>query len=143
MIVLDTIVVSEVMKSEPNPTVINWLNAQHAQSLFLTTVSVAELRYGVERLPEGKRKSSLWVVLEFTMRRLFGMRILPFDQPAAEEAARIAAATEAAGEKVGFADRQVAAIARANGFAVATRDVRPFAAAAVDVVNPWDWRIAS
>ncbi len=138
MIILDTNVVSEAMKSAPSPVVVNWLNAQHVQSLFLTTVSVAELRYGIERLPDGRRKSALWAVLEFTMGRLFATRILPFDQPAAEEAARIAAETEARGKKVSNADGQIAAVARTHGSAVATRDARPFAAVGVRVIDPWD-----
>ena len=137
MIVVDTNVVSEAMRSEPNAKVIGWLNEQHVQSLFVTTVNVAELRYGVERLPDGKRKAALREVLDFTMGRLFGSRILPFDLPAAEEAAGIAAAAEAAGWKVGVADGQIAAIAKTRGFAVATRDVRPFEAAGSDVINPW------
>jgi len=138
MIVVDTNVVSEMMKQEPNPAVAQWLNAQNTQWLYLTTISLMELRYGIERLDDGKRKTALWEILDFTVSRLFGSRILHFDQAAAEEAARIAAATEAVGKKTGVADCQIAAIVKTKGFAVASNDTKPFIAAGVDLINPWD-----
>jgi len=138
MIVLDTNVVSEMMRQEPNPAVAHWLNAQNTQWLYLTTINIMELRYGIERLDDGKRKTALRDILDFTMGKLFGPRILHFDQAAAEEAARIAAATEAIGKKTGVADGQIAAIARTKRFAVASNDTKPFIAAGVDLINPWD-----
>lgn len=139
MIILDTNVISEPMKPEPNTKVVEWLNGQHNMALFTTTVNVMELRFGLERLPDGKRKADLWKALEFTLSLLVGSRILPFDRSAADEAARIAATTEAAGKKVGVADGQIAAVAKTRGFSVATRDVEPFKGAGVEVINPWDF----
>lgn len=137
MIVVDTNVVSEAMKATPAPGVVAWLNGQHARSLFSTAINISELRFGIERLPEGARKTALRSNLEFTVGLLFGPRILPFDRVAAEEAARIAAKTEAAGRKLGVADGQIAAIAKVHGFVVATRDITPFADAGIEVLNPW------
>lgn len=137
MIVLDTKVISEPMRSRPDAAVVAWLNGQSDTALFTTSVTVMELRVGLERLPEGKRKADLWEVLDFTLSRLVGPRILPFDVPAATEAARIAAAAEAAGTPIGQADAQIAAVARSHGFAIATRDTAPFQTAGLAVVNPW------
>lgn len=96
MIVLDTNVISEPMRSRPDASVVEWLNGQPDTALFTTSVTVMELRFGVERLAEGKRKADLREVLDFTLSRLFGPRILHFDVPAATEAARIAAVAGAA-----------------------------------------------
>ena len=138
MIVLDTNVISEPMRSRHDAAVIAWLNDQTDAALFTTSVTVMELRFGLERLPEGKRKADLWEVLDFTLSRLVGPRILPFDVPAATEAARIAAKAESDGTPIGQADAQIAAIARSHGFAIATRDVAPFQNAGLTVINPWN-----
>ena len=137
MIVLDTNVISEPMRSRPDAAVVAWLNGQSDTALFTTSVTVMELRFGLERLPEGKRKADLWEVLDFTLSRLTGPRILPFDVPAAAEAARISAKAEAAGTPIGQADAQIAAITRAHGLAIATRDAAPFQTAGLTVINPW------
>lgn len=138
MIVLDTNVISEPMRRRPDALVVAWLNDQTDTALFTTSITVMELRFGLERLPEGKRKESLWEVLDFTLSRLIGPRILPFDLPAATEAARIEAMAVAAGTPIGQADAQIAAIARSHGFAIATRDVSPFQSAGLTVINPWE-----
>jgi len=138
VIVLDTNVISEPMRAEPDGAVLNWLNEQIDRALFTTSVSVLELRFGVERLPEGKRKTNLWDVLDFTLLRLVGQRILPFDTAAAMECARIAALAEADGAPIGQADAQIAAIARTHKFAMATRDIAPFQQAGLTVINPWE-----
>lgn len=83
MIVLDTNVISEPMRARPDAAVVAWLNRQTDTALFTTSITVMELRFGLERLPEGKRKEGLWEVLEFTLSRLIGPRILPFDVLAA------------------------------------------------------------
>jgi len=137
VIVLDTNVISEPMRAEPDGAVLNWLNEQIDRALFTTSVTVLELRFGVERLPEGKRKTILWDVLDFTLLRLVGQRILPFDTAAAMECARIAAQAEAGGTPIGQADAQIAAIARTHKFAIATRDIVPFKQAGLTVINPW------
>lgn len=137
MIVLDTNVISEPMRTVPDPAVIAWLNGQVQAALFTTSINVMELRFGVERLPEGRRKADLWDVLEFTLSRLVGPRILVFDAAAAAMAARIVAEAEASGVPIGQADAQIAALAATHGFAVATRDVTPFQKAGLAVINPW------
>lgn len=137
MIILDTNVISEPIRPEPDTQVVNWLNRQHDGALCTTTVNVMELRFGLERLPDGKRKADLRTALDFTLSRLVGSRILPFDLAAADEAARIAALTEATGRKTGVADGQIAAIAIIRGFAIATRDTGPFQVAGVAVIDPW------
>ncbi|TVP77046.1 type II toxin-antitoxin system VapC family toxin [Thioalkalivibrio sp.] len=137
MIVLDTNVISEPIRRAPDGAVVEWLNGQKDTALFTTSITVMELRFGLARLPEGKRKADLWAVLDFTLSRLVGPRILPFDTAAAIEAARIAALAEAAGTPMGQADGQIAAIARTHGFAVATRDADPFQRAGLTVINPW------
>jgi predicted nucleic acid-binding protein len=139
VIVLDTNVISEPMRSRPDAAVVEWLNGQSDTALFTTSVTVMELRFGVERLAEGKRKADLREVLDFTLSRLFGPRILNVDVPAASEAARIAALAEAAGTPIGQADAQIAAIALSHGFAIATRDTTPFQSAGLVVINPWEF----
>jgi predicted nucleic acid-binding protein len=96
-----------------------------------------ELRFGIERLPEGRRKAGLWSLLDFTLSRLVGPRILSFDTPAAANAARLVADAEASGSPIGSADAQIAALAATHGFIVATRDVAPFQRAGLTVINPW------
>lgn len=137
MIVLDTNVISESMRGEPDGAVRNWLNKQVDSALFTTSVTVMELRFGLERLPEGKRKTNLRDVLDFTLSRPIGPRILAFDTAAAIECARIAALAEAGGTPIGQADAQIAAIARTHDFAVATRDTALFQNAGLTVINPW------
>lgn len=138
MIVLDTNVVSEPMKrGGGNPAVLRWLDEQVADTLYLTTTSLSELLLGIETLPRGKRKAGLDAALSDLMATLFGTRILPFDQPAALAYAPLVARARSAGRAISVADGQIAAIAAVQGFAVATRDTAPFAAAAVPVINPW------
>ena len=137
MFVLDTNVISEPMRGSPDPAVIEWLNGQVESALFTTSVNVMELRFGIERLPEGRRKAGLWALLDFTLSRLVGPRILSFDTPAAANAARLVADAEASGSPIGSADAQIAALAATHGFIVATRDVTPFQRAGLTVINPW------
>jgi len=139
VIVLDTNVISEPMRSRPDEAVVAWLNAQTGTALFTTSVTVMELRFGLERLPEGKRKADLREVLDFTLSRLVGPRILHFDVPAATEAARIAAQAETGGTPIGQADAQISAITHSHGFAIATRGITTFQHAGLTVINPWDF----
>jgi len=137
MIVLDTNVLSEPMRPTPDETVTAWLNRQRSQTLFTTTVNIMELHAGLEKLPDGKRKTRLWSALDFTLSTLIDTRVLPLDLPAAKEAARIAAVTAAAGQTTSMADGLIAAIAKTRGYAVATADIDPFRNAGVTVINPW------
>ena len=138
MIVLDTNVVSEPLKSAGDPAVLAWLDQQSIETLFLSTISLAELRYGVAALPDGRRKDGLGAALESRVVSLFGPRLLPFDSAAADAYARIRSHAKAAGKAIAAADGYIAATAAAHGFAVATRDTGPFEAAGVSVINPWE-----
>lgn len=137
MIVLDTNVVSEPLRTAGEPAVLAWLDQQNIETLFLTTISLAELRYGVAALPDGRRKDGLSAALENRVIALFGPRVLAFDAAAAQAYAVIRARAKAAGKAIAAADGYIAAIAAAHGFTVATRDVGPFEAAGLPVINPW------
>jgi hypothetical protein len=137
MILLDTCVVSEPLKPHPNPDLLAWLDNQPAESLYLSTISLAELLAGVAALPAGRRKSSLAADLSSLLEKLFAGRILPFDQAAAAQFSRIMTAARKGGSTLSFADAQIAAIAAAHTFSVCTRDTQPFLAAGVKVINPW------
>ena len=139
MIVLDTNVVSEAMKPQPDPAVLAWLDAQAAETLYLTSVTLAELWVGIGAMPAGRRSEALTQTLEGLL-PLFEGRILPFDALAARHYAQLAVAARAAGRGLPTPDGYIAAIAAAQGFAVATRDTAPFEAAGRVVINPWTAR---
>jgi predicted nucleic acid-binding protein len=136
MILLDTNVVSEAMKPEPHPSVRDWLDAQAAETLFLSSVTVAELMFGIGALPRGKRKDRLATTLDGVM-ELFKPRILPFDTQAARRYADLAVKARKAGKGFPTPDGYIAAIAAAHGFAVASRDTAAFTAAGLTVIDPW------
>jgi predicted nucleic acid-binding protein len=136
MIVLDTNVVSEAMKPSAEPMVVDWLNRQPAETLFLTSVTMAELLFGILALTEGKRKVALASALDGLL-KLFGERILPFETKAAQTYAALASHARAVGKGFPTPDGYIAAIAKATGFSVATRDTAPFDAVGVAVINPW------
>jgi predicted nucleic acid-binding protein len=138
VIVLDTNVVSEPIKPNGLPAVRAWLDQQVAETLYLTTTSLSELLLGVEILPDGKRKEGLSTALNELIQRLFESRILPFDQEAARAYAPLVARARAVGQSISVADGQIAAIASQHQFTVATRDVGPFVAAGLAVINPWE-----
>jgi predicted nucleic acid-binding protein len=139
VIVLDTNVVSEPIKPNGHPAVRAWLDQQSAETLYLTTTSLSELLLGVEILPEGKRKEEgLSTALNELIQRLFESRILPFDQEAARAYAPLVARARSVGQTISVADGQIAAVASQHKFTVATRDVGPFAAAGLSVINPWE-----
>jgi predicted nucleic acid-binding protein len=137
MILLDTNVVSEPLRLAPESRVIEWIDAQPMETLFLSAVTVAELRAGVALLPPGKRRESLNESLERLVIPLFAGRVLPFDLPCTQAYAALQASARSRGLAIATADGYIAAIAAANGFTVATRDTGPFHAAGVAVVNPW------
>lgn len=137
MIVLDTNVVSEPLKPNPDPAVLIWLDNQEPQTLYLTAINLAELFAGVEALAAGRKKTQLHQAINQQLLPLFAGRILPFDQHAAESFARINAKAQAEGEPIGFADCTIAAITLANGFLLATRNVRDFQHAGIALLNPW------
>jgi predicted nucleic acid-binding protein len=139
MILVDTNVVSEAMKPYADPLVSVWLNNQVAESLYLSSLSLAELLFGIAILPSGRRKDALADTLD-TLLRLFGPRILPFDAEAARSYAQTAERARAAGKAFPIADGFIAAIASAHNLFVATRDTAPFEAAGLTVINPWEAR---
>lgn len=136
MILLDTNVVSEMMRPEPHDAVRRWLDAQSAETLYLSSVTVAELRFGIGVLPEGQRRERLNAVLLVVL-DLFGPRILPFDVRAAERYADLAVAARAAGKGFPTPDGYIAAVAAVHDFAVASRDASAFRAAGLNVIDPW------
>ena len=136
MILLDTHVVSEAMTREPHPRVRAWLDAQAAETLFLSSITVAELRFGIGALPTGKRKDRLAAALDDVL-ELFAARILSFDTEAARRYGDLAVKARAAGKGFPTPDGYIAAIADAHGFAVASRDTSAFAAAGLTVIDPW------
>lgn len=137
MIILDTNVVSEAMKPHPHPAVRAWLNNQAAETLYLSSVTVAELLFGIRALPTGKRKDMLAQAFDGLM-RLFRDRVLPFDVDAARRYAELAVAAKAAGRGFPTPDGYIAAIAASRGFVVASRDTAPYEAASGSVINPWE-----
>lgn len=136
MIVLDTNVVSEAMRPQPDPAVVEWLNAQAVETLYLSSVSMAELLFGIGVLPDGARKDRLSQAVQALL-AIFPGRVLPFDQESARRYAEIAVSARAAGRPLAAVDGFIAASAAARGFAVATRNTRHFADTGVDLIDPW------
>jgi predicted nucleic acid-binding protein len=138
MIVLDTNVVSEAMKPEPHPSVRAWLNDQAAETLYLSSVTLAELLFGIAALPAGKRKDMLAQTLDDGLMGLFRDRVLPFDIDAARHYAELAVTARTGGRGFPTPDGYIAAIAASRGFIVASRDTAPFEAVGICVINPWE-----
>jgi predicted nucleic acid-binding protein len=137
MILLDTNVVSEPLRPTPDARVIEWIDAQPLETLYLSAITVAELRAGVALLPTGKRRSNLHGYLEKQVLPMFAGRVLPFDMACTNAYSELLAKVRAAGRGIETADAFIAAVAIANGFTVATRDTSPFQAAGLTVINPW------
>ncbi|MCW7761178.1 type II toxin-antitoxin system VapC family toxin [Photorhabdus luminescens] len=137
MILLDTNVISEPLRLSGDPAVVTWIDEQNVETLYLSAISLAELRFGVAALSNGKRKDTLHRSLERSVVPLFTGRILPFDAAASEAYAEIMARAKSEGKAIGKADGYIAAIAAANRLIVATRDTSPFEAAGLTVINPW------
>jgi predicted nucleic acid-binding protein len=137
MIVLDTNVVSEAMKPEPHPAVRAWLNDQAAETLYLSSVTLAELLFGIGALPAGKRKNMLARALDGLL-GLFRDRVLSFDIDAARCYADLAVKAKSGGRGFPTPDGYIAAIAASRDFIVASRDTAPYEAAGISVINPWE-----
>jgi toxin FitB len=138
MILIDTNVISELWKAEPNPGVLAWVDAQTVETLYLSAITVAELRFGLATMSEGKRRTIYQERLENEVLPTFTGRVLPFDLDASEAYADLMARAKAEGKAIGKADGYIAATASACGFMVATRDISPFEAAGLKTVNPWE-----
>jgi predicted nucleic acid-binding protein len=137
MTVLDTNVISEVLRVHPSTAVLAWLAQETPSSLFTTAITQAELLYGAERMPKGKRRSALQAAIAGILHEDLDNRILPFDSDAAQQFARIAASRRAMGKPISEPDAQIAAIAHSRGAALATRNTADFAHCGIKVLNPW------
>jgi predicted nucleic acid-binding protein len=137
VIVLDTNVISEMFKPTPDTHVMEWLDRQKLETLYISAVTQAELKYGVYRLPEGRRRKRLLSSILEVLALLEG-RVLPFDAIAADQLAMAGVKAERLGTKVVAPDAYIAATALAKGFAVATRNTKHFESMGVAVINPWE-----
>ena len=137
MIILDTNVISELLRPAPEPRVEQWLSAQDGLSVYLTSISETELRYGLTIMENGKRRAALVDAVDRILREDLAGRILPFDSDAAQSYATIAAARRAAGRPIAQADCQIASIAHTRGATVATRNTPDFEGCEIDLINPW------
>lgn len=138
MILLDTNVISETQRREPNAQVLQWIDVQALETLYLCAITVAELRAGVALMPAGKRRDGLHENLEKRLLPMFANRVLSFDMACTKTYAVLLAKSRATGLAIETADALIAAIALANNFTVVTRDTTPFEAAGLNVINPWE-----
>ncbi len=137
MILIDTNVVSAPLRRAPEPRVAEWLDAQALETLYLSAITVAELRFGVWSLPAGRRRHRLHGDLEERVLPMFAGRVLPFDLAASQAYAELMAKARFEGRTIPVSDGYIAATAAANGMMVATRDTAPFEAAGLRTVDPW------
>lgn len=137
MTILDTNVLSEVVKPRPEARVLQWLAAQPNQDVYLTAVTTAEILYGIHLLPAGKRRAALHDAVSLLFRHEFGGRVLPFDEAAGMSYAELVAERERAHHRISAFDAQIAAIARVHDAAVATRNTKDFVGSGVRLINPW------
>ncbi|OLO10510.1 VapC toxin family PIN domain ribonuclease [Chromohalobacter japonicus] len=138
MIVLDTNVISELMRPEPDARVVDWLDRQDAISVTISSITVAEILYGIERLPNGWRKRDCAAMAAAMFEEDFSGRILPFDSEAAIHYAEQVSTSESAGRQVHMADAQIAAICIQHGAVLATRNIKDFETLSVETINPWE-----
>ena len=137
MILLDTNVLSELLRPVPEPDVLGWLERQPAMSIYTSTVTQAEILLGVAVMPAGKRRTQLAAAVASIFAEDFAERVLPFDGDAAIAFADIVSERRARGSPIGQFDAMIAALARSRGAQLATRNVRDFAHCGIDIVNPW------
>jgi predicted nucleic acid-binding protein len=138
VIVLDTNVISEPVKPLPDPLVAAWLDRQPKEALYLCAPVLMEVLLGVALLPGGKRKRGMATAIQALFANFFADRFLAFERQAAVTYASLASRASARGYSISVGDCQIAAIAAVHGFVVATRDIAPFRAAGVPVINPWE-----
>ena len=140
MIVLDTNVFSEVLKPVPSSFVLDWLALQDRSEVFITAVTQAEVLYGLETMPAGKRRAQLQGAIEEMIDVEYSGRILPFDEHAARLFSRIVATRFAAGQPISQFDAMISAIARSHGYSVATRNISDFELCGIQLINPWTFK---
>jgi predicted nucleic acid-binding protein len=137
MILLDTNVISAVMAPAPQPAVLRWLDEQHADTLFVSTVTIAEIAYGIDVMSDGKRRHALAARFDDFVARGFAQRVLPFDVGSALEYGKIMANRRGIGRPMSVPDGQIAAIARTHGMAIATRNLRDFEDCGLELIDPF------
>lgn len=138
MLVLDTNVVSELMRPRPDQRVLDWVAAQPLSEMAIATITVMEIRFGIAVLPQGRRRAELESKFSQLRAQGFADRVLAFDQAAADACADIRALRQRSGKPITIEDSMIAAVARMHGAPVATRDVGGFDGCGVTVVNPWE-----
>lgn len=137
MIILDTNVLSEILRPTPEPRVLAWLANQPRASLFTTTVTRGEILYGIRLLSDGKRRQGLWYAAQAIFNEDFAGQVLSFDVEAADSFADIAASRRGAGKPISQFDAMIAATAHSRGASLATRNTKDFEDCGVDIINPW------
>lgn len=138
MIILDTNVLSALMQAAPEPKIVAWLDRQPSESVWITSITVCEARFGLALLPAGRRRQALEAAFMQLLEEDLENRVLPFDDAAAGEAAALAAQRQHADRPVDFRDTQIAGIALARRAMLVTRNVRHFADLAIQLINPWE-----
>jgi toxin FitB len=138
VIIVDTNVVTEVMKASPAAAVVSWLNARDSSALFLTAITVGEIRYGLRTMPRGLRRQRLEEGFERVITEAFTGRVLAFGEEAASHYGEVMGRRKELGRPLSVPEGQIAAIARVHGFAVATRNVRDFLDCGIEIVNPFE-----
>jgi predicted nucleic acid-binding protein len=138
MILVDTNVVSEIMRVAPSANVLNWLNSQKSSDLYCSAVTIGEIEYGLRILPDGKRRQQLKERFERFVALAFAQRVLTFDEPAARLYGEVMGHRKELGRPMSVPDGQIAAIARSKGFTVATRNTSDFESCGVELANPFE-----
>lgn len=138
MIVLDTNVLSEILRPSPAREVMAWMASQPNTSIFTTTITMGELLYGMQLMPEGQRKAELFAAVHGIFDQDLAGQILGFDRAGADAFARIASSRKLAGQPIGQFDAMIAAITQSRGATLATRNIRDFGNCGIDLINPWD-----
>jgi predicted nucleic acid-binding protein len=136
VIVFDTNVISELMRSEPSSVVVDWVRSRTASELYTTSITLAEIRHGIERLPDGSRRQLLRTVADEVF-ATFEEQVLPFDAEAATRYATVMCERDRAGLPIDGFDAQIAAICRSHGAALATRNLKDFHGTGIEVIDPW------
>ena len=138
MIILDTNVLSELMRMKPNPSVFNWVNSQTVNELGITAITVSEILYGMGKLSEGKKKQALLSISVKIFEEDFSGRIFPFNELSAVEYSTLILKREQSGRPISMADAQIASICLSLGFPLATRNIKDFEDSGLELINPWN-----